>query len=313
MNKKTLNTADTQRLRKPDWLKIKLGGNLQYGHTRNIIRGHALHTICASGKCPNQNECWSRGTASFMIAGDICTRRCRFCNTKSGCPLPLDPNEPQKIAESIKALGLKHAVITSVDRDDLPDGGSSHWRATLEAIHALTPEVTVEVLIPDFRGNLEAVDRIIAAQPEVVAHNMETVRRLTPQVRHVATYDGSLAVLAHIASRGVPTKTGIMLGLGETEDEILELFDDLLLRGVSIITIGQYLQPTRQHLPVVEYITPEHFAHLKETAISKGFKHVESGPLVRSSYHAEEHFNGYCNSQGTPCAKKKISLIELSR
>lgn len=292
-----------ERVKKPDWLKIKLGGNITYGKTRDIIHGHCLHTICASGRCPNQGECWSRGTASFMIGGDVCTRRCRFCNTKSGKPLPLNPKEPENISESIKAMALKHAVITSVDRDDLSDGGSRHWQLTLEAIHRLTPQVTIEALIPDFRGDTEAIDRIIDVGADIISHNMETVRRLTPTVRNVATYDGSLFVLGHIASRGVPTKTGLMLGLGETYDEVLDLFDDVLAMGVSIITIGQYLQPTRQHLPVAEYITPEHFIHLKEVALQKGFKHVESGALVRSSYHAEEHLQGVkgkscCNNRG---------------
>ncbi|MDO4672052.1 MAG: lipoyl synthase, partial [Porphyromonadaceae bacterium] len=246
-------------------------------------------TICTSGKCPNKGECWSRGTATFMIGGDICTRSCRFCNTNTGKPLPLNPQEPQNVADSIKQLKLKHAVITSVDRDDLPDYGADHWVKTIEAIRATCPEVTTEVLIPDFRGRLDLVDKVIAAKPNIISHNMETVRRLTPSVRSVATYDTSLAVLQHIAQSGIVAKTGMMLGLGETEDEILQLMDDVLSVGVSVITIGQYLQPSRKNIPVEEYVTPEQFEKLRLIGIQKGFKHIESAPLVRSSYHAEKH------------------------
>lgn len=281
--------SSQQRVRKPEWLKIKLGSNMTYGHTKGVIQGHSLHTICASGRCPNQGECWSRGTASFMIGGNICTRRCKFCNTPSGRPLPLNPLEPMNVAKSIQEMNLKHVVITSVDRDDLPDGGSLHWQQTIEAIHRLTPSVTLEVLIPDFRGDTSALDRILSAAPDIISHNMETVKRLTPSVRNVATYQTSLDVLRYVSQHDVPTKTGIMLGLGETEDEILELFDDVLNAGASIITIGQYLQPTRNHLPVVEYIHPDQFQKLKNIALEKGFRYCESGPLVRSSYHAESH------------------------
>ncbi len=276
-------------VKKPEWLRIKMGGSMTYGTTRQVIEGNCLHTICSSGRCPNQGECWSRGTATFMIGGNICTRSCRFCNTLSGRPLPLDPNEPQAVAESVRTLQLKHAVITSVDRDDLPDGGAEHWVQTILAIKQLNPGVTCEVLIPDFRGDLAMVQRIIEAHPEVISHNMETVRRLTPSVRSVATYDTSLSVLDCIAQSGIPAKTGLMLGLGETEEEIFELMDDVRSVGVSIITIGQYLRPGRKNIPVVEYITPEYFSFLKEVALSKGFTHVESAPLVRSSYHAEQH------------------------
>ncbi len=276
-------------VKKPEWLRIKMGGSMTYGATRQVIEGNCLHTICSSGRCPNQGECWSRGTATFMIGGNICTRSCRFCNTLSGRPLPLDPNEPQAVAESVRTLQLKHAVITSVDRDDLPDGGAEHWVQTILAIKQLNPGVTCEVLIPDFRGDLAMVQRIIEAHPEVISHNMETVRRLTPSVRSVATYDTSLSVLDCIAQSGIPAKTGLMLGLGETEEEIFELMDDVRSVGVSIITIGQYLRPGRKNIPVVEYITPEYFSFLKEVALSKGFTHVESAPLVRSSYHAEQH------------------------
>lgn len=262
---------------------------MTYGETKQVIEGHCLHTICSSGRCPNQGECWSRGTATFMIGGNICTRSCRFCNTLSGKPLPLDPNEPMAVAESVRTMKLKHAVITSVDRDDLPDGGAEHWCATIRAIKELNPEVTCEVLIPDFRGDLAAVDKVIATQPEVISHNMETVRRLTPSVRSVATYDTSLAVLQRIAQADIPAKTGLMLGLGETEEEVVQLMDDTRAAGVSILTIGQYLRPSRKNIPVEAYITPEQFDHLKEIALAKGFTHVESAPLVRSSYHAEQH------------------------
>lgn len=276
-------------LPKPEWLKIKLGSDTTYGHTRDVLCAHSLHTICTSGRCPNQGECWSRGTATFMIGGDICTRSCRFCNTKSGRPNALNPLEPLSVAQSIKEMALKHAVITGVDRDDLPDGGSRHWQETIEAIHRLTPEVTIETLIPDFMGSTEALGRVIDAKPNIISHNMETVRRLTPSVRSVATYERSLAVLRYIASKGVVTKTGFMLGLGETYDEVLELLRDVRACGVSVVTIGQYLQPTRKHLPVVAYISPEVFAQLKEEGLAMGFRHVESAPLVRSSYHAEQH------------------------
>ena len=274
---------------KPDWLKIKLGSNVTYQHTREVLSSHMLHTICSSGRCPNQGECWSRGTASFMIGGDVCTRSCRFCNTKSGRPAPLNPEEPSSVAHSMREMKLRHAVITSVDRDDLPDGGSLHWQKTIDAIRTLTPQVSLEVLIPDFGGSEAALDRIISSKPDIISHNMETVRRLTPSVRSVATYERSLAVLRYIASKGIVTKTGFMLGLGETYDEVLELLRDIKDCGVSVVTIGQYLQPTRKHLPVVEYVHPDVFNKLKDEGMKMGFRHVESGPLVRSSYHAERH------------------------
>ena len=278
------------RVRKPEWLKIRLGDNATFTDTKQTIEGHGLNTICHSGRCPNQGECWSAGTATFMIGGAVCTRACRFCNTLSGKnPAALDPLEPLKVAQSIKKMELRHAVITSVDRDDLPDYGAQHWVETIEAIKRTTPEVTIEVLIPDFNGRLDLVDKIIACQPKIISHNLETIRRLTPEVRHVATYETSLSVLERIAASGIPAKTGIMLGLGETEDEVLELMDDARARGVSIMTIGQYLQPTRRHLPVVEYIHPKQFARLRTLGLEKGLRHIESGPLVRSSYHAEGH------------------------
>ncbi|MBP7488144.1 MAG: lipoyl synthase [Parabacteroides sp.] len=278
-----------EHVRKPDWLKIRLGGNEQFTQTKRIVESHCLHTICTSGKCPNMGECWSRGTATFMIGGEICTRSCRFCNTLTGKPLPLDLNEPDNVAESIRLMELKHAVVTSVDRDDLPDMGASHWVKTIQAIKTVNPGTTLEVLIPDFQGNLDLVDLIVSACPEIISHNMETVRRLTPQIRSAAKYDVSLAVLKRIAEGGVVAKTGIMLGLGETEDEVLALMDDVLKTGVSVLTIGQYLQPSRKNIPVSEYISPDCFEQYRIAALSKGFTHVESAPLVRSSYHAEKH------------------------
>ena len=276
-------------IRKPEWLKIKLGSDVTYDETRAVLQKHCLHTICTSGRCPNQGECWSRGTATFMIGGAVCTRACKFCNTETGRPLPLDPAEPRHVAESVRALGLKHAVVTSVDRDDLPDKGSAHWVETIRQIRELCPRVTIEVLIPDFDGQAELIAPILQERPEVVAHNMETVRRLTPIVRSRATYDCSISVLAQIAETGLPAKTGLMLGLGETQEEILETMDDLRQVNCSILTIGHYLQPTRRHYPVQEYVHPDRFAELREIALGKGFRHVESGPLVRSSYHAERH------------------------
>lgn len=276
-----------EHVKKPDWLKIKLGGNDKFSHTKHIVESHNLHTICSSGRCPNMGECWGRGTATFMIGGDICTRSCKFCNTNTGRPLALDAKEPQNVAESIQLMKLKHAVVTSVDRDDLPDQGASHWVKTIETIKSLNPDTTLEVLIPDFRGVMELVDMVCKASPNVISHNMETVKRLTPLVRSAAKYDVSLAVLKRIAKNGLKAKSGIMVGLGETTDEILELMDDLLAADCSVLTIGQYLQPTRKHLPVSLYMHPDEFKRLKEIAMEKGFDYVESGPLVRSSYHAE--------------------------
>lgn len=279
----------SEHLRKPDWLKIRLGGNEQFTRTKSIVESHCLHTICTSGKCPNMGECWSRGTATFMIAGDICTRSCRFCNTLTGKPLPLNPEEPANVAESIRLMNLKHAVITSVDRDDLSDLGAGHWVNTIRAVKEANPETTVEVLIPDFQGRMELVDCVLNAAPEIISHNMETVRRLSPQIRSAAKYDVSLAVLARIAGQGVVAKTGIMAGLGETVEEVYELMDDVLAAGVSVLTIGQYLQPSRKNIPVSEYVTPEQFESYRLIALKKGFRKVESAPLVRSSYHAEKH------------------------
>lgn len=276
-------------LRKPEWLKTKLVSNPQFVHVHNIVKEHGLHTICTSGKCPNMSECWNKGTATFMILGEICTRSCAFCNVKSGRPLSIDPTEPEKVAESIKLMDLKHAVITSVDRDDLPDGGAKHWSDTIHAIKRVNPSTTLEVLIPDFDGNTELIDLIIAEKPNIISHNLETVRSLTSGIRTKARYETSLKVLAHIASRNTIAKTGIMLGLGETEEEILTLMDDALKNGCSILTIGQYMQPSRHNIAVKEYITPEKFEEYKQIGLKKGFRMVESAPLVRSSYCAEKH------------------------
>lgn len=279
----------TKLLRKPDWLKVRLGGNELFTKTKHIVDSHGLHTICTSGKCPNMGECWSRGTATFMIGGEICTRSCKFCNTLTGKPLPLNPEEPEQVAESIRLMGLTHAVVTSVDRDDLPDMGSRHWVTTIQAIKMSNPNTTIEVLIPDFQGRLDLVDLILQASPDIISHNMETIRQLTPEIRSAARYDTSLSVLAHIATSGIITKTGIMVGLGETEEEVYSFMDDVLKAGVTVLTIGQYLQPSRKNTPVKEYLTPSQFLHYKNVAINKGFKMVESAPLVRSSYHAEKH------------------------
>jgi lipoic acid synthetase len=273
---------------KPGWLKIKLHNNEGYADVAKVVEKHRLHTICDSGKCPNKAECWSRRTATFMILGDICTRSCRFCATKTGKPLPPDPGEPSQVADSIRIMGLKHAVITSVDRDDLPDGGASHWAAVITAIRAKNPDTTIEVLIPDFDAREELLDAVMAAGPDIVGHNIETVERLTPLVRSRARYDTSLQAIRYIASRGFVAKSGIMLGLGESESEILATFDDLADAGCSILTVGQYLQPTAKHLPVAEYVEPGKFAWYGDMARFRGFAYVASAPLVRSSYLAEE-------------------------
>lgn len=276
-------------MRKPEWLKISIGANERYTETKRIVENHCLHTICSSGRCPNMGECWGKGTATFMIGGDICTRSCKFCNTQTGRPLPLDADEPTHVAESIALMKLSHAVVTSVDRDDLPDLGAEHWARTITEIKRINPGTTIEVLIPDFQGRLELVDKVIAANPEIISHNMETVRRISPLVRSAANYETSLRVIRRIAEGGITAKSGIMVGLGETPSEVEELMDDLRATGCSILTIGQYLQPTHRHYPVTEYVTPEQFARYKQTGLEKGFEQVESAPLVRSSYHAEKH------------------------
>lgn len=273
---------------KPKWLKIDLTSKKSTGETAGILAKHHMNTICTSGLCPNRSECWMARTATLMIGGDICTRKCRFCNTLSGRPRLLNPDEPRRVAESVKALKLRYAVITSVDRDDLSDYGAAHWIKTIEEIHRLNPDTKIELLIPDFMGKADLIRQVMATHPHVAGHNMETVRRLTPSVRSVARYERSLEVLREIANCGITAKTGFMLGLGETHEEILETMDDILSTGCQRLTLGQYLQPTAEHLPVKAYITPEKFAEYKRIALEKGFKHVVSGPLVRSSYHAAE-------------------------
>ncbi len=277
-----------ERVRKPEWLKISIGANERYTETKRIVESHCLHTICSSGRCPNMGECWGRGTATFMIGGNICTRSCKFCNTQTGRPLPLDPQEPTHVAESVRLMKLSHAVVTSVDRDDLPDLGAAHWAQTIREIRRLNPETTIEVLIPDFQGRRELVEQVIEARPDIISHNMETVRRISPLVRSAARYDTSLEVIRQIAASGITAKSGIMVGLGETPAEVEELMDDLRATGCQIMTIGQYLQPSHRHYPVAEYVTPEQFKRYEETGLAKGFTQVESGPLVRSSYHAEK-------------------------
>ena len=273
---------------KPAWLKIDLTSKKSTSETAGILAKHHMNTICTSGLCPNRSECWMARTATLMIGGDICTRKCRFCNTLSGRPRLLNPDEPRRVAESVKALKLRYAVITSVDRDDLPDYGAAHWIKTIEEIRRLNPDTKIELLIPDFMGKADLIRQVMATHPHVAGHNMETVRRLTPSVRSVARYERSLEVLREIANCGITAKTGFMLGLGETHDEILETMDDILATGCQRLTLGQYLQPTVEHLPVKAYIIPEMFAEYKRIALEKGFKHVVSGPLVRSSYHAAE-------------------------
>lgn len=277
-----------ERVRKPEWLKISISANERYTETKRIVESHCLHTICSSGRCPNMGECWGRGTATFMIGGNICTRSCKFCNTPTGRPLSLDPQEPTHVAESVRLMKLSHAVVTSVDRDDLPDLGAAHWAQTVREIRRLNPDTTLEVLIPDFQGRRELVEQVIEARPDVISHNMETVRRLSPLVRSAARYDTSLDVIRQIAASGITAKSGIMVGLGETPAEVEEVMDDLRAAGCQIMTIGQYLQPSHRHYPVAEYVTPAQFKRYEETGLAKGFTQVESGPLVRSSYHAEK-------------------------
>lgn len=277
------------RVRKPEWLKINIGANERYSETKRIVDSHCLHTICSSGRCPNMGECWGKGTATFMIGGTICTRSCKFCNTQTGRPQPLDVEEPIHVAESIALMKLSHAVVTSVDRDDLADLGAGHWAHTIQEIKQLNPQTTLEVLIPDFQGRLEWVDQIIKVCPDIISHNMETVKRISPLVRSAADYKTSLLVIEHIAKSGIKAKSGIMVGLGESTQEVESLMDDLLSVGCQVLTIGQYLQPTHRHYPVAEYITPEQFNAYKITGLEKGFRMVESAPLVRSSYHAEKH------------------------
>jgi lipoic acid synthetase len=276
-------------IKKPSWLRIQLPSAEDYSRVKNVLKGNHLHTICESGACPNRGECWNAGTATFMILGNICTRNCKFCNVTSGKPLPPDTQEPENVANVVRKMKVKHCVLTSVDRDDLPDGGAEIWAKTIEAIRSKNPETTIEALIPDFKGIKDSLMMLVKANPEVISHNLETVEKLTTQVRSFAKYNLSLEVLQFLADHGMTTKSGIMLGLGESEEDILKTMDDLLKVGCRIITIGQYLQPGVSNLKVQKYVTPENFERYGKIALEKGFTHAESAPLVRSSYHAEKH------------------------
>ena len=290
MSTDTISPVKEKPKAKPKWLRVKLPTGKKYTELRSLVDKYDLHTICTSGSCPNMGECWGEGTATFMILGNICTRSCGFCSVQTGRPLQADESEPYKVAKSINIMGVKHAVITSVDRDDLKDGGSIIWAKTVNAIREINPKTTLETLIPDFKGDKESINRIINVSPEVVSHNLETVRRLTREVRIQAKYDRSLEVLDYLKNNGVNrTKSGIMLGLGETKNEIIETLTDLRNVNVDIVTLGQYLQPTKNHLEVKEFISPEQFKEYEIIGKNLGFRHVESGPLVRSSYKAHKH------------------------
>ncbi len=277
------------RTKKPDWLRVKLPIGESYKHVRHLVDSHKLHTICESGNCPNMGECWGAGTATFMILGNTCTRSCGFCAVATGRPEPVDWDEPQRVAEAIHLMKVKHAVITSVDRDELKDGGSTIWHNTIKAVKLLNPDTTLETLIPDFKGNKEDIQRVIEAAPEVVSHNIETVERLTRQVRIQAKYWRSMEVIRILKQGGMRTKSGIMLGLGETKEEVIQTMKDLHDNGCDVITIGQYLQPTKRHLAVHRFVHPDEFAEYREIGYGLGLDYVESGPLVRSSYHSERH------------------------
>ena len=297
------------KINKPDWIRVKLPLGQSYKNVRGLVEGHKLHTICESGNCPNMGECWGEGTATFMILGNICTRSCGFCAVATGRPEPVDWDEPQRIAEAIYLMKVKHAVVTSVDRDELADGGSIIWNNTIKAIKTLSPLTTLETLIPDFRGITEQIQRVIDAAPDVVSHNIETVERLTKQVRIQAKYRRSLEVLKTLKEGGMRTKTGIMLGIGETKEEVIQSMEDLVAVGCDVLTLGQYLQPTLKHLPVLRYVHPDEFAELREIGYQLGFDYVESGPLVRSSYHSERHvIKGYGREQWMK-QKENASLI----
>ena len=278
-----------ERNRKPDWLRVKLPIGEQYRHVRQLVDEYKLHTICQSGNCPNMGECWGAGTATFMILGNTCTRSCSFCAVKTGRPNEYDEDEPRRVSEAIRLMRVKHAVITSVNRDELADRGAEIWYQTVRAVKESTPEVTIETLIPDVKANWDALERMISGGQEVVSHNMETVQRLYRKVRPQAKYERSLEQISRTKAYGKRTKSGIMVGLGETEEEVFQIMDDLLAHGCDVLTIGQYLQPTKMHLAVESFVHPEVFAKYKEVGLSKGFPFVESGPLVRSSYHAERH------------------------
>jgi len=284
----TIAVASSQR-KKPDWLRVKLPIGENYKHVRHLVDQHKLHTICESGNCPNMGECWGAGTATFMILGNVCTRSCGFCSVATGRPDAVDWDEPQRVAEAILLMKVKHAVITSVDRDELPDGGSIIWQNTIKAVKALSPTTTLETLIPDFKGKKIDIDRIVEAAPEVVSHNIETVERLTRQVRVQAKYWRSMDVIRTLKEGGMRTKSGIMLGLGETKEEVIQTLQDLNDNGCDVVTIGQYLQPTKKHLPVERFVHPDEFAAYREIGYRLGLDYVESGPLVRSSYHSEKH------------------------
>jgi lipoic acid synthetase len=283
------NDLSTIRIKKPKWLRVKLPTGENYRTVRGLVDEHKLHTICESGSCPNMGECWGEGTATFMILGNICTRSCGFCAVQTGKPEEVDEFEPGRVANSVKIMGVKHAVVTSVDRDDLKDGGAGIWAQTVRAIRQQSPGTTLETLIPDFAGKWENLQVLIDVAPEIVSHNLETVRRLTKQVRIQAKYDRSLEVLFRLKKGGMRTKSGVMLGLGESEDEVIETMQDLRSVGVDILTLGQYLLPTPKHLPIVEFIEPMQFEKYRILGLEMGFRFVESGPLVRSSYHAEKH------------------------
>jgi len=287
-NKPKVKIKQNKRI-KPDWLKTQIPGDGKYAEMLKLVKDNKLHTICESGKCPNIGECWGVGTATFMILGNTCTRSCQFCNVATGKGDILDNLEPFKVAQSINMMGIKHAVITSVDRDDLPDGGSGHWAKTVNTIREFNPNTTLETLIPDFQGKKEQLDTIIEVKPEIVSHNIETVRRLTKEVRVQAKYERSMFVLEYLEKAGMKTKSGIMCGMGESEKEVIETLEDLRNVNVSIVTLGQYMQPTGRHLKVAEYVHPDTFAKYKEIGLKLGFEYIESGPLVRSSYHAEKH------------------------
>jgi lipoic acid synthetase len=303
----TSEAVDT-KVKKPNWLRVKLPIGESYKHVRGLVDTHKLHTICESGNCPNMGECWGAGTATFMILGNVCTRSCGFCSVATGRPGAVDWDEPQRVAEAINLMKVKHAVITSVDRDELKDGGSIIWYNTIEAVKGLNPDTTLETLIPDFQGRADQVQRIIDAAPDVVSHNMETCERLTRQVRVQAKYRRSLEVLRMLKQGGMRTKTGIMLGLGETKEEIVQSMEDLVAVGTDVLTLGQYLQPTKKHLPVHRFVHPDEFAELREIGYELGFDYVESGPLVRSSYHSEKHvIKGWGKDRWLEEKQQKIS------
>ncbi|MEE4115178.1 MAG: lipoyl synthase [Marinilabiliaceae bacterium] len=275
--------------RLPRWFKMERASGADYTRVKRIVENNHLHTICTSGNCPNIGECWNAGTATFMILGDICTRACKFCGVATGKPLAPDPDEPLRLAESIRTMGIKHCVITSVDRDDLKDGGAAFWAETLRTVKEVNPGITIETLIPDFNGSEEDIRKVVDAGPEVISHNLETVERLTPLIRSKAKYRRSLGVIKYLSRAGVVSKSGIMLGLGEREDEVLRTMDDLREAGCRVFTLGQYLRPGFKHMEVIEYIEPEKFEDYRRAGLAKGFDFVESSPLVRSSYHAEKH------------------------